>query len=358
MKKNYIKINIFIGIIAFFLGLIGMYLIFQVFPIGSSAVINKLEKEVTITDAGIADAVEKIYDSVVVVESYKSNQLIASGTGFIYKEDNDYGYILTNNHVISSADKVKVIFTNEKEVETVIVGKDTYSDIAVLKVEKENIISVANIGSTDNLRVGDTVFAVGAPLDSAYSWTVTRGIISGKDRMVEVALTNSTKSDYIMKVLQTDAAINSGNSGGPLANSNGEVIGITSLKLISSGVEGMGFAILVEDAINFANQLEKAGTINRPFLGISMYDSTYTEFENISKEGVTVYQVEQNSSAAVSGLQSGDVVTSIQDVKVTSVAEFKYNLYKYSIGETIKLNILRNNKEKTITIKLKGQTNA
>src|SRR5699024_477323 len=102
---------------------------------------------------------------------------------------------------------------------------------------------VAEIGDNANSRVGDTAFAVGAPLDSAYSWTVTRGIISGKDRMVEVSLSNSSSNDYVMKVIQTDAAINSGNSGGPLCNSNGEVIGVTSLKLVSSGVEGMGFAI-------------------------------------------------------------------------------------------------------------------
>ena len=121
------------------------------------------------------------------------------------------------------------MFTNNKQVSTKIVGKDEYADIAVLEVNSNEVISVAELGSSENTKLGDTVFAVGAPLDNAYSWTVTRGILSGKDRMVEVSLSNSSSSDWIMKVIQTDAAINSGNSGGPLANSNGEVIGITSM---------------------------------------------------------------------------------------------------------------------------------
>ena len=121
----------------------------------------------------------------------------------------------------------------------------------LLKISKDKIISVAEIGETKPLRVGDTVFAIGAPLDDEYSWTVTIGILSGKDRLVDISASSSTTADWVMSVLQTDAAINSGNSGGPLANSNGEVIGITNMKLVSDGVEGIGFAIPVEDAITY-----------------------------------------------------------------------------------------------------------
>lgn len=354
MKKNKILI-IFTTTLAFFMGAIGMYLVFYYFPVGSSkSVVNKLEKEVTVTDAGIADAVEKIYDAVVIVESYQNDSLIATGTGFIYKISDEKGYILTNNHVIDGANKVKVIFTNEKEIETTVVGKDTYSDIAVLSVPSTDVIKVVKLGESKDLRVGDTVFTVGAPLDSTYSWTVTRGILSGKDRMVEVAMNNTSSTDYIMKVLQTDAAINSGNSGGPLANSNGEVVGITSLKLISSGVEGMGFAIPIEDAVIYATKLESGESIARPYLGVSMYDSNYTQFTDVSKEGVTIYEVESDSSAEKSGLKKGDIITTIDSVKVISVAEFKYNLYKHEVGETIKLTILRDGTEKVISIKLKA----
>src|SRR5574344_1050995 len=181
---------------------------------------------VNITDTCIAEYVKKVYDSVVVVETYVNDQLYATGTGFVFKEDDNYGYILTNNHVISNGTTIKVIFTDNTEVEVSVVGSDSYSDIAVLKVNKENVLGIATIGSSTSMNVGDTTFAVGAPVDaSTYSWTVTRGILSGKDRVVEVSSSNST---YVMSVLQTDAAINSGNSGGPLCNANGEVIGITN----------------------------------------------------------------------------------------------------------------------------------
>ena len=241
--------SIILCIVMFFVGCLIMYGIMYKYPAIINSSVTKLEKNVTVTDTGIADAVEKVYDSVVIVATYQNGTMIASGTGFVYKTEKDKAYILTNNHVIESGDEVNVTFTDGKIKKTEIVGTDALSDIAVLKVSKKEIISVAQIGNSDALRVGDTSFAVGAPLDSVYSWTVTRGIISGKDRMVEVKLSNN--GDYVMKVLQTDAAINSGNSGGPLCNANGEVVGITSLKLVAESVEGMGFAIPIETAISY-----------------------------------------------------------------------------------------------------------
>ena len=207
-------------------------------------------KNVSITDTGIAEAVDKIYDAVVVVKNYKSKELYSTGTGFFYEVDGNTAYILTNHHVIEGGDDVYVQLTDGNMVKVDIVGSDKYADIAVLSIDVNDSVKVASIGSSESIRVGDTVFAVGAPLDaSTYSGTVTRGIISGKDRLVTVSLSNTNSNDWVMSVLQTDAAINSGNSGGPLANGNGEVIGITSLKLASSGVEGMGFAIPIETAM-------------------------------------------------------------------------------------------------------------
>ncbi len=358
-EKNEKLVLVVCSIIALFIGAAGMYLLFQFFP-NTTTNINKSEKEVTVNDKGISDAVDKIYDSVVVVQTYKDKQQISSGTGFVYKSQNNKAYILTNNHVINGGNEVRVVFTNNKQVETKIVGSDEYADIGVLEVDDKNIISVAEIGKSEDTKLGDTVFAVGAPLDDAYSWTVTRGILSGKDRMIEVSLSNNSSSDWIMKVMQTDAAINSGNSGGPLANSNGEVIGITSLKLVSSGVEGMGFAIPIEDALVYADNIINGTKIVRPYLGISMIDSSdiYSlyangfDIKNNDTKGVVVASVQNGSAADKAGIKKGDIITKLENKQISSVAELRYNLYKYNVGDTIGITFLRDNKEESVKVKL------
>ena len=360
MKDNNSKLVIIIcSIIMFFVGAAGMYLLFHFFPNSAVTNITKSQKEVTIMDEGISEAVDKIYDSVVVVQTYKNQQQISSGTGFVYKNENGKAYILTNNHVINGGDEVYVVFTNNNQVKTTIVGADQYADIAVLQVSSSDIISVAELGKSEDTKIGDTVFAVGAPLDNTYSWTVTRGILSGKNRMVEVSLSNSSSNDWIMKVMQTDAAINSGNSGGPLSNSNGEVIGITSLKLVSSGVEGMGFAIPIEDALEYAEQIISGEKLVRPMLGVSMIDSNdiYTLYANgfdinTKQSGVVVADVIEGSSAAKAGIKKSDVITKIESQEITSIAELRYYLYKHKVGDTISITILRNGKEIVEKVKL------
>ena len=163
---------------------------------------------------------------------------------------------MTNNHVISGGDSAKVIFSDGTSADTKILGGETYSDIAVLTVSSASIKQVAIIGNTENIKLGDTTFAVGAPLGDTYSGTVTKGILSGKDRLVAVSFSGST-SDYYMKVLQTDAALNPGNSGGALINIKGEVIGISSAKLASQEVEGMGYAIPISKASPILDKLIK-----------------------------------------------------------------------------------------------------
>ena len=229
----------------------------------------------------------------------------------------------------------------------------------MLEVDAKEIISVAEIGSSEETKLGDTVFAVGAPLDSAYSWTVTRGILSGKDRMVEVSLSNNNSSDWIMKVMQTDAAINSGNSGGPLANSNGEVIGITSIKLVSSGVEGMGFAIPIEDAVECADKIMSGEETVRPLLGITMIDSNdiyslYANGFNINNatKGVIVASVQDGSAADKAGIKKGDIITKLDDDEITSIAMLRYSLYKHKVGDTINLTYTRNDKENNVKVTL------
>ena len=339
------------------LGAALMFTALYFFPLSKTKIINKLEKKVTITDTGISESVAKLYDAVVVVESYKNNQKISSGSGFVYKTVGEKAYIVTNTHVIDEADKVYITFTNGTRKEVTVVGKDEYSDIAVLSVDKEYILKVATLGSSEEMKLGDTVFTIGAPIASEYSGTVTRGILSGKDRMVEVSI-NST-NDFVMKVIQTDAAINSGNSGGPIANINGEVIGITSLKLVSTGVEGIGFAIPIEDVIAYTTKIENGEEIVRPFLGVAMIDLTdlYNLYlngiaipENVN--GVVIAKVSDSSPAEKAGFQKGDIVYKIGDEEVTSIAEMRYELYKYKPGDTVKISYVRNEKSNTVNVKL------
>lgn len=360
-KSNYVLLKIIIVVCVFFTGACCMYMLIYNYPTKFTTMTTKIVKDVTVTDAGISAAVEKVYDAVVVVETYKDGKVHASGTGFVYKTKEGKAYILTNNHVIAGGDEIKVLFTNKKEIKAEVIGKDTYADIALLQIDSFSGIKVASIGKSDAVKVGDTVFAVGAPLDSAYSWTVTRGILSGKDRMVEVSSSSNSNSDWVMKVLQTDAAINSGNSGGPLANSNGEVIGITSLKLISSGVEGMGFAIPIETALEYADIFMNNEEITRPYLGISMYSldevkEAFYDSENIS-EGVYIADVEKGSPAYDAGLRKGDIVTKVNEDEIPNVAYFKYNLYKYKVGEKISITVYRGSNEKVIEVTLGENSN-
>lgn len=348
-------------VFVFFIGCAAMYGFISAFPNLFTNNITKLEKNVTVNENGIADAVEKVYDAVVVVSTYRNNSLYASGTGFVYHKDDNKAYILTNNHVIENGSKVTVTFTNGNVVETEIIGSDTLSDIAVLSVGKDEAIAVAEIGKSTDLRVGDTSFAVGAPLNSVYSWSVTRGIISGKDRMVEVS--NEKSGDYVMKVLQTDAAINEGNSGGPLCNSNGEIIGITSLKLVDESVEGMGFAIPIEVALDYAQKIVNGESITQPYMGVSMLNVTqgyyYPQYyrmlvaSDITK-GVIVVRVEENSPAAKAGLQDGDVITKVNDNEIASIGYLRYYLYNYEIGDKIVVTYIRDGKEKTTTVTLES----
>lgn len=356
MMKNEKNVNKNVTVIAVIIALLigsgGMYAaLYFGLPITSSTIINKSEKEVTITDTGIADAVEKLYDSVVVVSVYKDEKLAASGTGFVYKKNETKAYILTNSHVVNMSGniKVKVKFTDGREEEVKIEGNDTYSDLAVLSLSADKVEFVASIGSSEKTRLGDTVFTIGAPLDTEYSWSITRGVLSGKDRMVEVTLSSSSQSDYVMKVLQTDASINSGNSGGPLANANGEVIGITNMKLVSNGIEGMGFAIPIDDAIEFAETIIRGESIKRPLLGVSMINlsdtwALYQKRVAVKTEltdGVVVAEIKKGSPADTAGLKKGDIITALGDDKVLNLAQLRYYLFKHKVGDTVTITFER-----------------
>lgn len=319
---------------------------------------NCMSGTMVIENGGIAQTVNKVYDSVVMIKNYQKNKLAGSGSGFVYRVDDNYGYVMTNQHVVDDATKVTVTFTSGEEVTGELLGGDKYIDIAVIRVPIKNVISVAKIGSTEDLQLGQTIIAIGTPVDEEYYNTVTGGYISGLNRKVTVSVYSS--NDWVQDVIQIDASINPGNSGGVLVNVNGEVIGVTSLKLVNSSIEGMGFAIKIEDAMKHIDDLENGKKIERPLLGINhinVTEKTYLRQYDITLdesivEGIVVVAVSKDSIAEKAGLQKGDVIIGLDDDKVTNTAYLKYLLYKHNIGDTIKIKYIRGKEEKVVDITL------
>lgn len=343
-------------LLSFVCGMLGAYLICQ------TVSVEQVVKNITtseLVENSISSSVDKVYGSTVVVIASSKGKQISTGTGFIYKKNNGKAYIMTNNHVIDGADSVEVEFNDKSDrVDAEIVGGDTYADIAVLTIKDDNY-TVVEMGEVDSLKLGDTIFTVGSPMGVNYKGTVTKGILSGKERMVEVNLSGTT-SDYYMKVLQIDAAVNPGNSGGPLCDVSGKVIGIISLKIVQDEVEGMGFAIPIEDAVKYASLIEEGGEISRPYLGISMLDLTeeYYLWQNRINipdgvdEGIAIISVEDGTPASKAGLKKGDIIVKINDDKTRTLAEFRYELYKHEVGEKIKLTFYRDGKEQSVEVTL------
>jgi serine protease Do len=340
------KITYILTIIcAVFIGIIGTIICLRYVPTTQTVVTSDgTKKNVTVTETNtIKDAIDKIYNAVYLIEAYKNSQKISSGTGFAYKKDSKYGYVITNQHVIENADQVKITTIDGNTVEAKVLGSDEYSDIAVLSID-----------DSSKLSLGDTLFTVGSPLGSNYMGTVTKGILSGNNRTV-------TTSNNVMEVLQTDAAINPGNSGGPLCNVNGEVIGVNSLKLVQDEIEGMGFAIPIELVMTSVDSLEQGKEIERPMIGVEMLNvsNTYALYrygitlkDKTITSGVVVVTVTSGSPAEDSGIKKGDIITKIGDEEVGNTAEFRHTLYKYKVGDTVKVTFIRDGKQKTVNVKL------
>lgn len=353
----------FIGIlIAFFLGVGGTILLLDQTAIGREKIIEKTVKTVSVTETdSLKSAIELVDDAVVYIAT-TTNSGSGSGSGFVYKTDENYGYILTNFHVINNYKSVKVINNNLGEYDAKVLGYDEATDLAVLRIDKDGVLLVAQLGESGNVNKGDTVFAVGSPQGLTYINSVTRGIISGSKRTVSATISNS---EYLMDVLQTDTAINPGNSGGPLCSSDGKVIGINSMKLVESKIEGMGFAIPIEIALSYVERLEKGEFISRPYLGIEtldleaynnnrfFYQRNYNfEIDESLSKGVIVASVEDDSVAGKAGIKKGDVIVSIDSVNTDDSTHFRYLLYKYEVGDTIIVKVYRGSNVKEIKITL------
>ena len=351
-RQRYFKFFIFY-IFTIISSVIAVIIYLSFVPSSKLVTLNKTINETKLTEESVESTIESVYDSVVTVESYKNEQKIGSGTGFIYKQDEKQGYILTNHHVIDESDSIRVILNNKETVDVTLLGSDEYTDIAVLSIAKDKITKVAKLGDSDNIKLGSTVITVGSPMGSDYSGSITRGIISGKDRMME---NNST----LTKVIQTDAAINPGNSGGPLVNLAGEVIGITSMKLAKEEIEGMGFAIPINDVKKYVEYLEKGEEIKRPSIGISVIDVTdkYSLYRsglnyNIDRTtGVVIAETVKGASADKSGLQIEDIIIKFDDNEIKDISSLRYYLYQYKTGDTIKVTYIRDGKENTLNMKL------
>lgn len=360
-KIHGVLITIFVVLIAFVLGLAIMYLYSKNNPTVITS--KKTVSEIKVSEEAMEDAIDKVYDSVLCIQVLdQSGNVISSGSGFVYSKDSKYGYILTNSHVVSGATTVQGVLSNNNTVELKVLGTDSYTDLAVLRMDAKDVLGVASIGKSSNVKVGNTVFTVGSPMGSNYSGTVTKGILSGKDRLIETSSSTDsyTTESYIVKVMQTDAAISPGNSGGPLVDLAGDVIGINSLKLVDSSVEGMGFAIPIEDAMSYVDTLAQGKKVERPILGVQILDLTNKlllqrygiNYDSSINEGIILVKVNNGYPASDAGLKDMDVVTKINGEKVTTTSQFKYELYKYSIGDTIEVTYVRNGKEKTTKVKL------
>lgn len=385
-KKNLTTIWIVSIIISFCFGMLGSYFIIKNFSISENMikklitselietsvstsadkVYNNILSNITpsgLVDVSIASSVDKVYDHTVAIVAISKGKQVSTGTGFIYKIEDGKAYIMTNNHVIDDGDSARIEFNSGNErFDAKIVGGDTYSDIAVLTMDAKDVLGTVDIGSSANLKLGDTIFTVGAPMGIDYKGTVTKGIVSGMDRLVEVSLA-SNSTDYFMKVIQMDAAVNPGNSGGPLCDVSGKVVGVISLKIVQDEVEGMGFAIPIEDALEYADMIENGGKIVRPYVGISMIDLNQEAYlkENgitVSKniaEGVVILEVVKDSPAGKVNLQKGDVIVKLAGMVVGTISEFRYELYKHTAGEQVEFTIVRDGRLMTVMVTL-GQS--
>ena len=371
-------------LISFFSGVLGTFTTLQLSQKQNTNPTNTttVSKTAVKNENSTTQAVDKVKDAVVSVITYSANsqnslfgstetdtdtnteQVSSEGSGVIYKKEGNFAYLVTNTHVISGAKKVDIRLADGTKVPGEIVGSDTYSDIAVVKIAADKVTTVAEFGDSDQLTVGETAIAIGSPLGSEYANTVTQGIVSSLNR--NVSLKSEDGQAISTKAIQTDTAINPGNSGGPLINIQGQVIGITSSKIATNGgtsVEGLGFAIPSNDAINIINQLEKNGKVTRPALGIQMVNlsnlsSTDLQRLNVPSSvtaGVVVRSV-ITSMPANGHLQQYDVITKVDDKAISSTTELQSALYSHSIGDSMTITYYRNGKEETTTIKLDKST--
>lgn len=338
----------------------------------------------------IMKAVEKAKDSVVSIQNYQkevqqnnlygygaggenqvdledpsaSQKLAGEGSGVIYKIDGDSAYLVTNNHVVENANSLKVKLADGTTEDGELVGRDAVSDLAVVKISSKNVKSAIKFADSDATKVGSIAIAIGSPLGSKFSNSVTQGIISGQSRIVPMDLNKDGQADIETTLIQTSAAINPGNSGGALLNKDGDLVGINSSKFSNVDVEGMGFAIPSKEVQRVIAQLEKDGKVTRPFIGISQNDlanitsrskTEILKLKSDQTDGVVVTDTVKGSPAETAGLKKYDVITKIGDKEIKNILELRRELYAYNVGDKVELTVLREGKETKVQVTLGAQ---
>ncbi|MGY4798144.1 S1C family serine protease [Lysinibacillus fusiformis] len=326
--------------------------------------INQVATEIT-TD--VTTAVDKASPAVVGITNIQevtsggfwspsstTTKEAGSGSGVIYKIEGDKAFIVTNNHVIEGAKQLEVTMPDGTKEPAQLVGLDVWTDLAVISISSKNVKTVATFGNSDVLKQGETVIAIGNPLGLDFYGSVTKGVVSGKDRSVPVDLNGDGTEDWQQEVLQTDAAINPGNSGGALVNLAGELVGINSMKIAESSVEGLGFSIPINSAIPIIEELEKNGKMERPTMGVSLADLTdvpsFYQQQTLKlptevTTGVVVTDVINNSAASKAGVQQYDVIVEMDGQKIETTIDLRKHLYNdKKIGDKLTLKVYRQGK--------------
>ncbi|MEC0284411.1 S1C family serine protease [Terribacillus saccharophilus] len=321
--------------------------------------------------SGITDIVDKTAPAVVGVVNLQQGDALfsqeestaGSGSGVIYKQEGDKAYVVTNHHVVEGATDVDVILHNGVEVSAKLLGSDVFTDLAVLEMDASRVEQVIEVGTSSTVKTGEPVIAIGDPL--GFSGSVTQGIISGVNRTVPQDFNGDGRADWQADVMQTDAAINPGNSGGALINMAGQLIGINSMKIAESSVEGIGFAIPVDSAVPIMEQLEQNGQVERPYLGVEAYSlneipaSERTEhlgLPNDMENGVYIWSLEALSPAENAGLRELDVITELDGQPIDDMTSLRKHLYEDKhIGDQMKVTYYRDGEKNETTVTLSEQ---
>ncbi|MGX0020625.1 S1-C subfamily serine protease [Staphylococcus sp. AtDRG32] len=298
--------------------------------------------------------------SVQKTNSKSDNEL---GSGVVYKIVGDTFFVLTNTHIVGEADKVKITYGENNSIKGDVVGKDKWSDIAVVKAKiNDKNIKPIRIGNSDKLVLGESILIVGNPLGEEFRNTVSKGIISGLNRLVPVDFDKDNKNDELMQTFQIDASVNPGNSGGAVVNKDGELIGIVSLKINMPSIEGMGFAIPINEAKSIAKELEKNGKVNYPNTGIALenvndlnhYERSLLKLPNDINDGILVKKLKDDGLGKKSGLKIGDVIVKLEGKTLKDNLQYRHILFNHRQDlKTLSAKIYRDGNIQDIEINLK-----
>lgn len=334
----------------------------------SSSVTPVTNSPINVTvNNGITKVFKQVEPAVMAVVNYgqvsnnfsQSSQLqpVGVGSGVLFYKHGQYGYVVTNNHVVQGSAKVVAVLSSGKHVNATVVGTDPYTDLAVIKLPISDVenIAPAAFANSDTIQTGETAIAIGTPMGLDFADSVTAGIVSAKSRLMPVEDPQSQQTLDYQAVIQTDASINPGNSGGPLLNIAGQVMGINSSKIVATGFQGMGFAIPSNEVLNIANQIIQTGHATHPSIGIDGYSLSSLPqpyWPNVPVDyGVWVQKV-TSSEAQKAGLKANDVIVGLDGKTVQNMADLRTYLFQHKPGDVVTLAIYRGSTKMSLKLTL------